>query len=112
MGADGKQLLRFFGNPFRCISKKGETISVFAERIKKRMGLTTEQMQNWRFVVVAYKDKTFLEKDDCLSDHQFHSHTHLVLPRQQKRIRSFSIRKRKANQNLQLNKVLMFAKIK
>merc|ERR1712137_399329 len=78
-GPEGKQTLRFFGNPFRCISKKDETVRDFLQRIRVRLGLTEEETSDWKCGIFAYGDCTFLEPDDMINNYQLRNHTHLVL---------------------------------
>lgn len=78
-GPDAKQSLRHFGRPFRCLSRKGEAMDQLVERISDRLQVPREEMAEWKYIMVSYAQKQFLELDDILSNSSWGAHSYLAL---------------------------------
>ena len=78
-GPDAKQSLRHFGRPFRCLSRKGETMAQLQIRLAERLQMSPEDMEDWKFLVVSYAQKEIVEKEDILSESSWLAHSYLAL---------------------------------
>ena len=78
-GPDALLAPRPFGRPFRCLWRKDEPFQVVRERIRLRLELSVEAMEDWKCVIVHYKDRTVVADTDKQTQFTWGIHTFLAL---------------------------------